>query len=57
MDDVQDRAESAAGSVGKLAARVPSAFMVGRRPLSGREIVLLKVREIELCSLDDYLLA
>lgn len=33
---------------------IPSAFMIGRKLLLGREIVLLKVRAIELCSLDDY---
>ena len=57
MDVVQDRAESAARSAGKLEARVPSTFMMDHNLLLGRESVLLRVRAIELCSLDDYVLA
>lgn len=31
--------------------------MIGRKLLLGWEILLLQVRAIELCSLDDYVLA
>lgn len=44
-----------AGSAGSLAGKVPSAF--SRKLILGWEIVLLKVRPIELCSLADYVLA
>lgn len=48
VDDTQDRAEFECR--GNLAGKFPSAFMVGHKLLLGREMVLLNVRAIELCS-------